>query len=59
MDVKEVARQLCDGLVFTPQEMETIQKRLVEIASEDGLSMEELNERCWEDSDAIFQRIWS
>jgi hypothetical protein len=40
MDIKEVRRQLIDGLesCYTPEKIEIIDKRLGEIAKENGLT---------------------
>lgn len=58
MNIKVVAKRLCDALDFTPEQMGFIERRLTEIAVEENLSIEELDNLCWEDSNAMFDRIW-
>lgn len=55
MTIDEVVTNLCDDL---PGNREFIKKRLQQIMDEDGLSIDELNELCWEDSANIFDRIY-
>ncbi len=51
-----VAEELCDDL---PNELPVVVKRLKEIAKFDYLSLEELSTMCWEDSSAMFNKIYS
>jgi hypothetical protein len=57
MDVKEVARQLTQGL-NKDRDMDFIVKRLQEYMNEYNLSIKELNERCWEDSCSMFDYVY-
>ena len=60
MDIKEVRRQLIDGLesCYTPEKIEIIDKRLGEIAKENSLTNDELNEYCWANSSEMFACIF-
>lgn len=50
-----VAEELCDDL---PNELPFVVKRLEEIANDEHLSLEELEALCWEDSSAMFNKIY-
>ena len=60
MDIKEVRKQLIEGLedCYTPEKIEIIDKRLSEIAKENGLTNDELNEYCWANSSEMFACIF-
>lgn len=51
-----VAEELCDDL---PNELPFVVKRLAEIVKDEKLSLDELNTLCWEDSSAMFNKIYS
>ena len=55
MDIQEVVRQLLDGL--DNSDFDYVCERLKQIQDEDGLTIDQLNELCWADSDAMFNRI--
>lgn len=55
MTIDEVVNSLCDDL---NADKEFIKKRLLQIMDEDKLSIDELNELCWEDSVNIFDIIY-
>lgn len=61
MKVEEVRNELISGIEeeYTSNDIKFIDKRLNEIASENGLSMEELNEYCWANSSEIFTCIFN
>lgn len=61
MTIEEVRRQLIDGLEdeFTPARISIVDRRLKEIAEENNLSLEELNECCWADSSEMFDCIFN
>ena len=61
MTIQEVRKQLIDGLEseYTPKQIETIEVRLGEIAKENNLSIDELNEYCWANSSEMFTCIFS
>lgn len=58
MKIGDVLKGLTDGFTWTPEEMAFIEKRLVEIMNEDGITIEELDTMCWEDSASMFDRIF-
>lgn len=61
MTIQEVRKQLIDGLEseYTPKQIETIDTRLGEIAKENNLSLDELNEYCWANSSEMFTCIFN
>ena len=56
MDIKDVAKQLLDGL--DSSDFDYVCERLEQIRIEDALTIEQLNELCWNDSNAMFDRIY-
>jgi len=56
MDIKEIARELIDGLDNDIREVITGLERIME---EENLTFEELRERCWKDSNEMFQKIYN
>lgn len=54
----EIALQLCDGLNKTPEEIIQTERWLTEYALTKHLSMNELNELCWEDSNWVLNQIF-
>ena len=56
--VKDVARQLCEGLNKTEEEIEKCERWLAEYAVANQMSIHELNEMCWENSDWVFSQIF-
>ena len=60
MNIEDVARELVDGLSeYEDQEnFEEIITGLGIIMQDERLTIEELREKCWEDSDEIFQKIY-
>lgn len=60
MNIKEIARQLIDGLEeeYSPEQKQYIEKRLKEIEEEYNLSDESLNELCWANSCEMFSCIF-
>lgn len=55
MNLKEVARELINGLDNDINEVIT---GLEKIMKDEDLTIEELREKCWEDSTAIFDKIY-
>lgn len=51
-----IAEELCDNL---PNALPFVVKRLEEIANDVHLSLEELDTLCWEDSSAMFNKIYN
>lgn len=60
MDIKEVRRQLIDGLEdeYSPVDVGFIEIRLEEIAEMENMTLEELNEYCWANSSEMFACIF-
>jgi hypothetical protein len=56
MDIREVAIQLLDGL--DNGDIGYVIEQLKQIQDEDGLTIDQLNDLCWQDSNAIFDRIY-
>jgi len=54
LTVKEVARQLIDGL---DMDLDDIARRLENYLKDNPMTLEELNNKCWEDSTGIFNII--
>ena len=61
MNIQEVRKQLIDGLEseYTPKDIRLIECRLDEIAKENNLSLDELNEYCWANSSEMFTCIFN
>ena len=61
MTIQEIRKQLIGGLEseYTPKQIETIDTRLGEIAKENNLSLDELNEYCWANSSEMFTCIFN
>lgn len=59
--IEDIRKQLIDGLEeeFSKERIKTIDKRLLEIAKENHLSLEELNEYCWANSSEMFTCIFN
>lgn len=57
LTINNIEESLIDGLDFTKEQRKQIHCYLCN-ALESGLTLKELNEKCWEDSDAIFQEIF-
>lgn len=55
--INKIEESLIDGLNYTKEQREQIHNYLCN-ELKNGLSLKELNEKCWEDSDAIFQEIF-
>ena len=58
-DVKEIERKLNDGLERTQEEHETCYKWLVEFMIANDLSLNELDNFCFTDSNWIFDQIFN
>ena len=58
LTILDVATELCDSLPEKADHIPFIIKGLQTIMKEDGLTLEELSDLCWKDSDAIFNRIY-
>ena len=56
MDINDVAKQLLDGL--DNSDIDYVCERLEQIRIEDALTIEQLNDLCWSDSNAMFDRIY-
>ena len=56
--VKDVERRLNDGLDRTPEEHEMCYKWLMEFMTANDMSLKELDDLCWTDSDWIFNQIF-
>ena len=61
MEVKEVRNHLLDGIDrgFPPSEIEFIDIRLQEIADMEHMTMDELDNYCYADSNEIFECIYN
>lgn len=61
MKIEDVRNQLIDGLEeeYTKEQINTIDNRLQEIANENGLTIEQLNEFCWANSSEMFTCIFN
>ena len=58
-DVKEIERKLNDGLQRTQEEHEKCYKWLVEFMIANDLSLNELDDFCFTDSNWIFDQIFN
>lgn len=58
-DVKEIERKLNDGLERTQEEHEKCYRWLVEFMIANDLSLNELNNLCFTDSNWIFDQIFN
>ena len=58
-DVKEIERKLNDGLQRTQEEHEKCYKWLVEFMIANDLSLNELDNLCFTDSNWIFDQIFN
>ena len=58
LTIDEVVRQLNDGLERTTEELERCKKWLLEYQKENNLTIEQLNNLCWRDSDWVFNQIF-
>lgn len=60
MTIEEVIKGLIDGLEedYSELQVNTIRTRLCEVADENHLSLEELNEYCWANSSEMFACIF-
>lgn len=56
LTLKEVARQLCDGLDMNLQDIEN---KLGQYVNDNPMSLEKLNELCWADSNKMFSILES
>jgi hypothetical protein len=54
LTIKDVARQLCDGLNLN---INDITNRLEKYLKNNPMTLKELNEKCWNDSTEIFDSI--
>jgi len=54
LTIQEVAKQLCDGLNVN---IEEVTKGLNNYLKRNPMTLEELNNKCWEDSTEIFNEI--
>lgn len=59
LTILDVATELCDGLPEKADHIPFIIKGLQTIMKEDGITLKELNELCWNDSNSVFDRICS
>lgn len=55
LTLTEVARQLCDGL---DKNITDVANRLRQYINNNPMTLEELNEKCWNDSNEIFNAIY-
>ena len=58
LTIEKVAHELNAGFERSPEDWLLILQRLEEYRRENNLSLQELRERCWEDSNAIFAYIF-
>lgn len=60
MTIQEVRKQLIDGLEdeYTPSQVKFIEIRLEEIADMEKMTLDELNEYCWANSNEMFACIF-
>ena len=56
--VKDIERRLNDGLNRTPEEHAKCYKWLMEFMTANDMSLKELDDLCWTDSDWIFNQIF-
>lgn len=56
--VREIERRLNDGLGRTPKEHEQCYKWLVEFMTANDMTLKQLDELCWEDSNWVFAQIF-
>lgn len=61
MKIEDVRKQLIDDLEeeYTKEQINMIDIRLGEIAKENGLTIEKLNEFCWANSSEMFTCIFN
>lgn len=58
LNIDEVVRRLNDGLERTDEELEQCKKWLLEFQSANDLSLNELDDLCFEDSVWVFDQIF-
>lgn len=58
-EVKEIERKLNEGLNRSKEEHEKCYKWLVEFMIANDISLQELNDLCFEDSNWIFDQIFN
>ena len=58
VSVKDIERRLNDGLNRTPEEHEKCCKWLMEFMTANDMSLKELDDLCWSDSDWILNQIF-
>ena len=56
--VKDIERRLNDGLNRTPEEHEKCYKWLMEFMTANDMSLNELDDLCWRDSDWVLNQIF-
>lgn len=59
LSIKEICRQLNDGIDRTPEELAKCEQWLTEFLAANQLSLKQLNEMCWEDSTWFFDQIFN
>ncbi len=58
LTLQDIERQLNDGLNRTSEEREKCLKWLTEFYAANDMSLTELNELCWKDSNWVFSQIF-
>lgn len=58
LTLQAIEQQLNDGLNRTPKEREKCLKWLAEFSAANDMTLNELSELCWADSDWIFSQIF-
>lgn len=59
LNIEKIAIELNDDFNRTPEEWALILSRLEEYRQENNLSLVDLREQCWKDSNAIFDYIFA
>ena len=58
MTIDSIVKELTDGLEYTETQLNEIKTWLVEYQTANQLSLQQLNELCWKDSDWVFNNIF-
>ncbi len=57
--VKDIERRLNDGIYRTPEEHEKCYQWLMEFMTANDMTIKELDDLCWKDSNWIFDQIFN
>jgi hypothetical protein len=58
LTLQAIEQQLNDGIERTPEEHKKCLEWLAEFCTANQISLKELNELCWDDSDWVFSQIF-